>query len=214
MATNRYRAGIYASADTAAATDRSLDALRAWSEEHSGWEVVEEYFDVAGARDDLQRLFGDAERGCLDLVLFRSLHEFLPYGCVQSVRHLMRLIRLSVDFASQTESHFSTVGPSRESLAPLLRALEAQERRQVSGRLRRGHARTRRRRGAGRPRVSRKTRAAISRLRGQGKTIAETAQRLGVAPSTVAKYQDRPIDDLFDLVPERALRALTDPPDD
>lgn len=214
MTTKRYRVGIYAAAETAAATDRSLDSLRAWSEEHPGWEVVEEYFDVAGARDDLQRLFTDVERGCLDLVLFPSLRRFLPLGTVQTVRHLTRLIRMGVGFASLTEPSFSTVGAEEDSPVPLLLALEDQERHQVSARLRRGHARARRRGAGGRPRVSRKTRAAIARLRGQGKTIAEIAKALEVAPSTVAKYQNRSVDDLFELVPERAMRALTDPADD
>jgi len=214
MTTKRYRVGIYAAGDTAAATDRSLDALRAWSDDHSGGDVVEEDFDVAGVRDDLKRLFADVERDCLDVVLFPSLQGFLPMGARETVRHLAQLIRLGVAFASRAEPSFSTLGPEQEFLAPALLALEAQERHQISLRLRRGHARARRRGAGGRPRVSRKTRSAIARLRGQGKTIAEIAETLDVAPSTVAKYQNRSVDDLFELVPERAMRALNDPSDD
>lgn len=214
MTTKRYRVGIYAAADTAAAADRSLDALRAWAAENSAWEVVGEYKDVGRVRDSLRRFFTDVERGDLDLVLFPSLRGFLPLGTVDTVRRLALLTRLGVEFASLAEPFLSTVGTQQEWLASLLLTLEAQERHQISKRLRRGHASAKRRRPMGRPRVPVKTRVEIARLREQGKTIAEIAEALDVAQSTVAKYQNRSIDDLFDLLPSRAVRALTDPSDD
>lgn len=213
MTTKRTRVGIYAAGDTRAAADRSLDALRAWSAEHPEWEVVQEYADMGAGRDDLRRLFADVERGDLDAVLFTSLREFLPLGAVDTVRRLALLTRLGVAFASRTEPHFTTLGAHQERHASFLLALEAQERHQLAKRLRRGHAWAKRRRPIGRPRVPVKTRVAIARLREQGKTIAEISDTLGVAQSTVAKYQHRSIDDLFDLLPTRAFRALTDPSD-
>lgn len=214
MTTKRYRVGIYAAAETAAAADRSVDALRAWAAEHSAWEVVGEYKDVGRVREDLGRFFTDVERGALDLVIFPSLHAFLPLGTADTIRRLALLTRLGVAFASQTEPFFSTLGRQHESLASCLLALEAQERHRVSKRLRKGHARAKRRRPMGRPRVPLKTRRAIARLREEGKTIAEIAEALDVAQSTVAKYQYRSTDDLFELLPSRAFRALADPNDD
>ncbi len=211
MTTERFRVGIYAAGETTAAVDRSLDALRAWAAEHAGWRLVEEYFDdtTAAARDDFDRLIADAEAGRLDLVLFRSLAEFLPGGITATVRHLAGLGRHGVRFASHTEPHLTTLGDGGRLLALALRSLEAQERLRFAAHLRHrlDDARRDGHRG-GRPRLPLATRQAIARLRREGRTVAATAEALGVAQSTVVKYQDAPIGDVLELLPDRAVRAI------
>lgn len=211
MTTEGFRVGIYAAGETTAAVDRSLDALRAWAAEHSRWQVVEEYFDdfTAATRDDFDRLIADAEAGLLDLVLFRSLAEFLPGGITATVRRLAGLGRHGVRFASRTEPHLSTLGDAGETFARALRSIEAQERLRFAVHLRRrlDDARRDGHRG-GRPRLPLETRQAIARLRREGRTIAATAEALGVAQSTVVKYQDSPVGDLLELLPDRAVRAI------
>lgn len=205
------RVGIYAAGKTASAVDRSLDALRTWAAARSEWEVVEEYFDdvASGARDDFERLMADAEGDRLDLVLFRSLAEFLPLGTLATVRHLAELVRRGVRFASRTEPHISTLGVAGEIFAQALHSLEAQERLRFSAHLRHrlGDAR-RTGRGAGRPRLALETRLAIARMRREGRSITATAEALGVARSTVNKYQDVPVGDYFEQLPDRAARAI------
>jgi DNA invertase Pin-like site-specific DNA recombinase len=211
MTTESFRVGIYAAGETTAAVDGSLDALRAWAAEQSGWRVVEEYFDdlTTATRDDFDRLIDDAEAGRLDLVLFRSLAEFLPGGITATVRHLAGLGRHGVRFASRTEPHLTTLGDAGQLFARALRSIEAQERLRFGVHLRRrlDDARRDGHRG-GRPRLPLETRRAIARLRREGRTVAATAQALGVAQSTVVKYQDSPIGDLLELLPDRAVRAI------
>lgn len=211
MTTESFRVGIYAAGETVAAVDRSLAALRAWAAEHSGWEVVDEYFDdlTAGDRDDFDRLIADAEAGRLDLVLFRSLAEFLPGGITATVRHLAGLGRHGVRFASRTEPDLSTLGTDGEPFARALRSIEAQERLRFAAHLRHrlGEARRDGHR-AGRRRLPLETRQAIARHRRNGLSIAATAKALGVAHSTVVKYQDSPVRDLIELLPDRAVRKI------
>jgi DNA invertase Pin-like site-specific DNA recombinase len=205
------RVGLYASGETLAAIDRSLVALRAWAAEHREWRVVEEYVDELGAfdREDYQRLLADAEAGRLDLVIFRSLAEFLPGGTGATVRCLVSLGRVGVRFASRTEPNLSTLDDRGGRLVQTLRVLEAQEHHRFSAHLSRRISEGRREgHRAGRKRLPLETRQAIARHRRNGLSIAATAEDLGVARSTVTKYQDSPNGELIEPLPERAIRAI------
>lgn len=136
-----------------------------------------------------------------------SVRDLLPENGRETVRHLAELSRLDVTLASRKESFLSTVDRTQAQLVcELLGFLERQEMLHVSAHVQDGLKRARRAgHGAGRPRLPKKKRREIVRLRRQGKSVRETAEALGIAVSTVVKYQHRPVDDLLEgLLPRRS----------
>lgn len=200
------RVGIYSVGDTLEEVEETLATLRAWCEERCGWKVAEEYFDVGRGRDDFRRLWRAVQRARLDVVAVRSVRELLPETTHGTVRYLAELSRLGVGLASRDEPFLSTLDADRaQALGAVLGFLERQELRRISSRVQKGLRDARRAGyGAGRPRLSKQKRREIVRLRRQGKSVRETAEVLGVAVSTVIKYQHRPVDDLLEnLLPRR-----------
>lgn len=199
------RAALYARSEGRdEEVERDLEELRAWCR-REGWQVAEEYADYAtplgSTRDDFGRLFEDARRGRFDIVLFTALRNFLPVATRETVRRLMELDRLDVAVAALFEPEFSTRGAEGSRLRRALALLEAQQHRHIATRVRSGMARMRQEgRPVGRPRLPVEKRRRIVALRREGRSVAETAQAVGVAESTVVKYQHRPVDDLLELV--------------
>jgi DNA invertase Pin-like site-specific DNA recombinase len=170
-----------------------------------GWQVAEEYVDyvtaLGSSRDDFGRLFEDARSGRFEIVLFITLRDFLPVATRETVRRLMELDRLDVTFAALLEPELSTIGVEGHRLRRSLAILEAQQHRHIASRVRSGMARVRQEgRRVGRPRLTLEKRREILQLRQAGRSVAETARMVGVSESTVVKYQNRPTDDLLELV--------------
>lgn len=199
------RAALYArSEDRDGEVEPDLEELRTWCR-REGWQIAEEYADYAtplgSTRDDFGRLLEDARSGRFEIVLFTTLRNFLPVATRETVRRLMELDRLDVMVAALFEPEFSTVGVEGHRLRRALAILEAQQHRHIATRVRSGMARMQLEgRPVGRPRLPVEKRRKIVALRGQGRSVAETAQAVGVSESTVVKYQRRPVDDLLELV--------------
>lgn len=184
--------------------ERDIRALRIKCQ-REGWQLVDEYADYAtplgSSRDDLDRLFRDARGGRFEVVLFLTLGNFLPWGIRDSVRRLVELERLDVSCVALDQPEFSTLGPTGAQLRRTLAILEAQEQRRISTRVRSGMVRAKQEgRRVGRPRLAAEKRRRILQMRQGGRTVAETAEAVGVSESTVVKYQRRPVDDLLELV--------------
>lgn len=199
------RAALYARSESRESeVERALEELRAWCRRER-WRIAEEYADYATARgstrDDFRRLFEDARSGRFEIVLFTTLRNFLPVTTRETVRRLMELDRLDVTVAALFEPEFATAGVDGQGLRRVLAILEAQQHRHIATRVRSGMARMQQEgRPVGRPRLPMEKRRRIAALRGQGRSVAETAQAVGVSESTVVKYQHRPVDDLLELV--------------
>lgn len=199
------RAALYVRSEgRAGGAERELERLRKWSRA-AGWTIVEEYTDYAtplgSSRDDLDRLFRDARGGRFEVVVFTTLANFLPFGIRDTVQRLVALDRLDIGCVALDQPELSTFGEKGQRLRQALAILEGQEQRRISTRVRSGMVRAKREgRHVGRPKLSLEKRRKIVQLRRGGRTVAETAQAVGVSESTVVKYQHRPVDDLLELV--------------
>lgn len=184
-----------------------------------GWRVTGEYVDVAGqGHEERQRLFAAARKGCMDVVLVPSLESFGTGNLASTLGELLLFEQLGIAFVSLAEPELSTAGDRREPVVGVLRALSEYDLHQRVLRVRAGMRRARRAgRDVGRPPIAAETRREIVRLRKvEGKSARATARALGVSRATVTKYQDRPVDDLLEVLPPRARRALVgaEPPTD
>ena len=163
-----------------------------------GWTVEGEYIDVgvSGAKDsrpELNRLMADAKRRRFDSVLVWKLDRF-----GRSLRHLVNAIAelesIGVAFVSLTDNlDLST--PSGRLMFQVIAAMGEFERELIRERVRSG-MRNARDKGAriGRPKL-RLDPAAITRLRGAGKSWREIARTIGVSLGTAyAARSKRPSD--------------------
>ena len=163
-----------------------------------GWTVEGEYIDVgvSGAKDsrpELNRLMADAKRRRFDSVLVWKLDRF-----GRSLRHLVNAIAelesIGVAFVSLTDNlDLST--PSGRLMFQVIAAMGEFERELIRERVRSG-MRNARDKGAriGRPKF-RLDPAAITRLRGAGKSWREIARTIGVSLGTAyAARSKRPSD--------------------
>jgi DNA invertase Pin-like site-specific DNA recombinase len=156
--------------------------------ERRGWKLTATYVDhgVSGSRErrpELDKMLADARRKRFDVVLvWRSDRLF------RSIRHMVvtldDLAAMNVGFASVTEP-FDTSTPSGKLLLHMMAAMAEFERSLLIERTRAGLAAAIRR-GAkvGRPRV----RVDLERareLRGQGRTIRDVAEELGIGVATL-----------------------------
>lgn len=197
---------LAATPDPSYKEDDEFARLRALATQER-WRIIHEYLDVAGgASDELHRLLSDAHAGRFDLVLCPSLDQFAPGGLSVALRQLAQLRRYDIAFHSVAEPMISTVPGAESSWAAALETLAAHDARHRSRRVQAGIRRTQRLgRRTGRPRISLAVRKEILRLRfEEGRSVRATARLLGVSRGTVVKYQDRPADELLELLPGRA----------
>ena len=132
-------------------TENQLIQLRTYCEKR-GWRVAGEYVDQASGssseRAEFKRLFQDAHRRGFDLVLFWSLDRFSREGTLETLKHLEKLNSYGVDWKSFSEQYVDSCGIFRDAIIGILAAIAKQER----------------------VRRSERAKAAIERLRRQGRT--------------------------------------------
>jgi DNA invertase Pin-like site-specific DNA recombinase len=186
------RAAIYARVSTIGqgqSPEMQLRELREYCERR-GWQIAGEYVDagVSGAKDsrpELNRLIADAHRRRFDAVVVWKFDRF-----ARSVSHLLRALEafnsLGVAFVSLSEQ-IDTSTPTGKMIFTVLGAVAELERSLIAERVRAGlrNARAKGKR-LGRPPVSLDT-SRVAQLRGEGCSIREIAEALGVSRSLVHK---------------------------
>lgn len=188
----------HASDHERAGEDSRLGRLRRFAAT-KGWRIAGEYVDYRG--DDyfeFEHLIGDAHKRRFEVLLFDSLDTWCRGGCRDAVSDLSVLLRLGIDVRSLEEPALDTTGDHADVVKELITLLARQEVRHRSRRISRGMSQARRRgKKIGRPRVSAEVQREIARRRRAGKSLAEIARDLQLAPSTVLKYSKPSIDVLL-----------------
>ena len=132
-------------------TENQLAQLRSYCDKQ-GWSIVNEYVDrkngASANRPRFKRLFSDARQRQFDVVLFWSLDRFSREGTLETLKHLEKLNSYGVDWKSYTEEYVDSCGIFREAIIGILAAIAKQER----------------------VRRSERAKAAIDRLRREGRT--------------------------------------------
>src|SRR5438445_1767148 len=165
-------------------TENQLVQLREFAAKQD-WQITREYVDrdtgSKSDREEFQAMFADGSRRKFDLLLFWSLHRLSREGVLESLQHLNRLTSYGVGYRSYTEQYFDSCGAFRDAVIAIVATVAKQERVRISERTRAGLA-TARAKGKrlGRPRVNVDV-AEVGRLRGEGKSFAHIAKKLGVS---------------------------------
>ena len=152
-------------------THNQLLQLREYCSRQS-WQITEEYIDhesaKTGDRAAFKRLFADASRRKLDVVLVWALDRFTREGVLETFTYIEKLKAFGVAFESYTEAHFRTTGPAGELMLAVAAWIAKQERLRISERTKAGLERARREgKHCGRPRrVFR--RDLVAQLRAEG----------------------------------------------
>jgi DNA invertase Pin-like site-specific DNA recombinase len=186
------RTAIYARVSTIGQGQSPEMQLRELCEycERRGWQIAGEYVDagMSGAKDsrpELNRLLADAHRRRFDAVVVWKFDRF-----ARSVSHLLRALEtfnsLGVAFVSLSEQ-IDTSTPTGKMIFTVLGAVAELERSLIAERVRAGlrNARAKGKR-LGRPPVCVDT-SRVAQLRGEGWSIREIAEALGVSRSLVHK---------------------------
>ena len=195
MGNRPQRVAIYArvsSDDKGQDPENQLRELREWCES-SGHKIVGEYVDFktgtvgVGKRKEFTRMFQDAAKRKLDLVLFWALDRFSREGLSDVVIHLRRLHSHDVGFHSYTEEFLNTDNElSRDILLAVFASLAKVESAKISDRTKAGLERVRSKgRKLGRPRVVDQHIQKIHRLRAKGSSISAISKHIGIGYNTV-----------------------------
>lgn len=170
-------------------TENQLLQLRDYCRKQ-GWKIVAEYVDQESGgtakRARFQQLFRDAHRRRFDLLLFWSLDRLSREGVLETLKHLERLTNCGVNWKSYTEEYLDSVGPFRDGVIGILAAIANQERVRRSERARAAVERLRREgrtEHLGRPRLV-LDRAKAKRLRREGRSVREIAAELGISAAS------------------------------
>jgi DNA invertase Pin-like site-specific DNA recombinase len=186
------RVAIYARVSTVGngqSPEMQLRELRDYCERR-GWQIVGEYVDIgiSGSKDsrpELNRLMTDAHKRRFDVVCVWKFDRF-----ARSVSHLLRALEtfkvLGIEFCSYSES-MDTSTPAGKMVFTVLGAVAELERSLIVERVRAGlrNAKAQGKR-LGRPRVQVLDSQIRTRL-GQGFSMAEVAQQLGISAATVCR---------------------------
>jgi DNA invertase Pin-like site-specific DNA recombinase len=174
-------------------TENQLIALREYCQKH-GWKVASEYVDHetggTSKRPHFQRMFADARARKFDLVLFWSLDRFSREGVAATLNHLEKLTSYGVAWRSHTEEYLDSCGLFRDAVLAILAVIAKQERVRRSERARAAVARLRRQGKAdrlGRPRTEPSKRAKAQKLREQGLSLRDIGAELGISAATVQR---------------------------
>ncbi len=156
-----------------------------------GWKIADEYVDHDSGgkpnRPHFQRMFRDAGQRKFDLVLFWSLDRFSREGVFETLEHLRRLTAAGVEWKSFTEQYLDSVGIFRDAVLSILATIAKQERVRRSERARAAISRLRRQgktEHLGRPRliVDRKR---VMAMHAAGSSCREIASEVGISPMSV-----------------------------
>ncbi|HXW57744.1 MAG TPA: recombinase family protein [Candidatus Cybelea sp.] len=158
-----------------------------------GWQIVREYCDYeSGSRSDraeFQRMFDDASRRKVDMVLFWALDRLSREGVLKTLQYLNQLTGYGVGWRSFTQQYLDSTGMFRDAIIGILAALAQQERVQRAERTRAGLARVRAAgRRLGRPvMLNGQHRAEIARLRASGLSLRAIGRQLGISDGSVRR---------------------------
>ncbi len=171
-------------------TENQMVQLRRFAE-GQGWEVVREYVDRAsgknGDREEFEGMFGGAGKGEFEVVLFWSLDRFSREGVLATLKYLDRLTSVGVAWRSYTEQYLDSCGVFRDAVLAILAVVAKQERVRISERTLAGLETARRAgRVGGRPRRI-FSREEVKRLRGEGKSLAQIAEAVGISKTSAAR---------------------------
>jgi DNA invertase Pin-like site-specific DNA recombinase len=170
-------------------TENQLVQLREYCRKR-GWTIVAEYIDHESGgtpqRPKFQQMFQDANRRRFDLLLFWSLDRLSREGVLETLKHLERLTHCGVNWKSYTEQYLDSIGPFRDAVVSILAAIANQERVRRSERAKAAIERLRqqgRTDHLGRPRLM-VDREKVKRLRRQGLSVRQIAAKLNISPAT------------------------------
>ncbi len=196
--TRTTRVAIYARVskdDGSQETENQLRILRD-EIERNGYTLVGEYVDRESGRkgkrerSEFARLFEDAERRKLDLVLFWSLDRFSREGIRKTIAYLQRLDHLGVRFRSHTEPYLDT---SNELIAHIVLGVTAYyaqlEAVRISDRTKAGLERARvAGKVIGRPDAFEQWRPVLEKMLEEDYGKKRMARETGLSYTTVKKY--------------------------
>ena len=162
------------------------------------WTIVKEYEDHdSGARADrpqFRAMMADAAQRKFDVVVFWALDRLTREGALQTLQYLNLLSSYGVGFRSFTEPYLDSCGMFKDAVIAILGTIAKQERLRISERVRSGLNRarlqgTRSGRPIGRPKVV-FSRDEVKRLRNQGLSWGQIANRLGISVGSARRaYQ-------------------------
>ena len=170
-------------------TDNQLRQLREYARQQ-GWTVLEEVVDIGSGskgraeRQGLERLFTLAHQRRMDLVLFWALDRFSREGSRQTIGYLSQLESMGVGFHSFSEPYLSTLGVFSDCIIALLSALAKQERIRIGERTKAGLERAKASgKRLGRPSTVAERSQEAKRLKGEGLSMRQVGERMGVSRS-------------------------------
>jgi len=169
-------------------TENQLAQLRDYAKKQD-WRVVDEIIDIASGgksskeREGLDRVFQLAHRKEFDVLLFWALDRFSREGSRKTIAYLTILDDYGVAWHSFTEQYLSSLGIFKDCIISLLSTLAKQEKIRISERTKAGLERTRRVNGTrlGRPKIAPERLQKALRLRNEGLSYAQIAEKLGVS---------------------------------
>jgi DNA invertase Pin-like site-specific DNA recombinase len=176
-----------------------LMALREYAERR-GFQIVGEYIeDASGTREDrpqYRALFAAARKRQLDVVLVWRYDRFAR--STQALGQALKALHsLGVDFISYQEQ-IDTTTPQGEMICTVLASLAPCESALISERVKAGMARAK---AQGKPLsrapMTKSVQVRIAALHGQGVSIHQISQRLGMAYGTAWNYVQRVKRDLI-----------------
>ncbi|MBU0764398.1 MAG: recombinase family protein [Bacteroidetes bacterium] len=173
-------------------TERQLTSLRSYCSS-LGFTLFKEIVDDGIVRDDCSDGFRDvffhASRRAYDLLLFWSIDNFIREGAARTITYLQELRGYGVEFKSYTELYIDSTGIFNNVLFSLLETFVRQEKAYLSGRVRAGMEKARRKgRMAGRPVLDERLRKKIKLLREKEFSFRRIGRELGISDRTAAKY--------------------------
>ncbi len=201
-ATNgKTRAAIYARVSKDDGSQQTENQLRILREEceRSEYTLVGEYVDRESGRkgrrerSQFARLFEDAERLRLDLVVFWSLDRFSREGIRKTIGYLQRLDHLGVRFKSHTEPYLNTDNELIAHIVLGVTSYYAQlEAVRISDRTKAGLERARAQgKVIGRPDGFERWSPVLASMREERVSNKEMCRRTGLSYNTVKKYLAR-----------------------
>lgn len=169
-------------------TENQVAQLRDYAKKQS-WQVVDEIIDVCSGgksskeREGLDKVFQLAHRKEFDVLLFWSLDRLSREGSRKTIAYLTILDDAGVAWHSYSEPYISSMGVFADCIISLLSTLAKQEKIRISERTKAGLERTRRVNGTrlGRPKTPPERLKKALKLRKEGLSYAQIAERLGVS---------------------------------
>ena len=153
------------------------------------WRVVTEYVDqdsgANGNRPQFKEMFAAASRREFDVLLFWSLDRFSREGIVPTLTSLKRLSDYGVKWRSFQEPYIDTTTGFGDVIAAFVAKIAELERERIRERIKAGLANAKAKgKVLGRPRLV-VNRAAVHRLRREGRSIRDIAATTHLSRGTV-----------------------------